>query len=418
MQNDPFGILREQKIRNSKVRDVFTPHVPIMDVHLFFGRQRQVASVIEHLNTPGQHALLFGDRGVGKSSLANICADVLLGQLIDGPLIKKSCDSTDTFLSIVAKPLLDVGVNIQIDSESKSKTEGGNAGLNIPVISAGIKSDSTNASTASGLRARALSPAWVAEQIGGLKGLLLIDEVDAISDAEDKQKLAELVKQLSDAQSPLKILLVGIAQTAADLTAGHPSVQRCLRETRVGRMGEQELKEIIFNGQKKLNLSFSAAAVKRIVAVSSGYPHFTHLLALKSAEDAIAEGKKEIFVADVEEATRRAVNDAEGSLKKTYDDAVRSAQTETYKKILLAASLCKSEELTAAELRGAYEKLHGEAMPQSRLNNYLIKLVSGNGSRVLRRLGKGVYRFSDPRMPSYVRIAQSHIRDEGDEDDD
>lgn len=87
-QPDMFGLARERKINASSVRKVFTPHEPIRDQQLFFGRQREVQSLIEQLNTPGQHALLFGDRGVGKSSLANVAADLILS-VLTGEVIKR-----------------------------------------------------------------------------------------------------------------------------------------------------------------------------------------------------------------------------------------------------------------------------------------------------------------------------------------
>lgn len=406
---DLFGLKRERRIVRSRVRDIFTPHQPVQSVELFFGRQAEVQRLIEYLNTPGQHALLFGDRGVGKSSLANITADLLLQNLVKGKLIRKRCDSGDTFVSIVAEPLSNAGIDIQITSNQQQKAEGGSAGLSIPVVKAGIDTKTTRTTTTSGYQDRANSPSWVAQQIGRLEGLFLIDEVDAIQNPYDKKRLAELVKLLSDAGSSLKILLVGIAETAADLTASHQSVQRCLRETRLARMSPHELEQIIIAGQKKLKLQFTTQAIQRIVAVSSGYPHFTHLLALKAAEDAIAEKRSDISVSHVEVATRRAVEDAEGSLKRTYDAAIRSSGTDAYKKILLAAATCKAEEIVAQDLRKAYERLWQESLTQGSLNNYLQRLVSEDGTSILRRLAKGVYRFTDPRMPSYVRIAQSHI---------
>ena len=98
----------------------------------FFGRTQEVKALIEHLNTPGQHALLFGDRGVGKSSLANISSDLLLSRLAKGKFFRKRCDSTDTFYSILAEPLAAVGVNRALIETEKSKTEGGKADVGIP----------------------------------------------------------------------------------------------------------------------------------------------------------------------------------------------------------------------------------------------------------------------------------------------
>ncbi|MEO8629363.1 MAG: hypothetical protein ABI612_14865 [Betaproteobacteria bacterium] len=68
--SDLFGLRRERRIIKSGVRNIFTPRQTIHSVSLFFGREALVRKLIEQIDTPGQHALLYGDRGVGKSSLA------------------------------------------------------------------------------------------------------------------------------------------------------------------------------------------------------------------------------------------------------------------------------------------------------------------------------------------------------------
>lgn len=403
--SDPFGLVREEKIRRSRVREIFTPHVPVNSVELFLGRSREVQSLIEQLSTPGQHALLFGDRGVGKSSLANIAAELLLSKLMPGKVIVKRCDSSDTFESVVAKPLEAVGIDLSIVDSTDSREEGGDAKAGIAGFGASIKSTHDTSITRLGLAARASSPSWVSDQISALSGLYLIDEVDALARDEDRKRLAELCKLLSDSRSSLKLLIVGIAETGSVLVAGHPSVSRCLKETRLGRMTDNEMISIIEKGEAKLGLKFTAQAKQRIAKVSSGFAHFVHLLSLKAAEDAIGAGADEITVQSVEAATRRAVNDAEGSLKRAYDSACRSANTDEYKNILFAASHCGADEFTALELRERYGEMFEKEIKQGWLNNFLNRLVSIDGSTVLRRIAKGVYRFSDPRMPSFVRIA-------------
>ena len=407
--SDPFGIEREESIRRSGVRDIFTPHKPINSLNLFFGRTTEVRSLIEHLNTPGQHALLFGDRGVGKSSLANIASELLLKGLASGRFYKKRCDSTDTFKSILAGPLSDVGVNIHLIESERRKAEGGKADVGIPGFGGGVHTTTENKSKERGLSSELESPGWVASKLAKLDALLLVDELDVLSDTSDRHKIAELIKHLSDEGSPFKVLLVGIAETGADLTDGHPSVERCLRETRLSRMSEPELRQILDEGEKALGLKFTPQAKTRIITVSSGYPHFTHLLALKAAEDAIAEGRKEIGVVNIEAATRRAVDDSEGRLKRQYDEACRSYGTDEYHHIVCAAALLGSEEFTAAALREQYRILWGRNIDQNSLNNYFNRLVSDGDGTILRRIAKGVYRFNDPRMPSFVRIANMAV---------
>ncbi len=58
IEDDPYGIKREELIKESNIRTIFTPNRPINSLDLFMGRKDIVKSVIEGLNTPGQHLLL------------------------------------------------------------------------------------------------------------------------------------------------------------------------------------------------------------------------------------------------------------------------------------------------------------------------------------------------------------------------
>lgn len=400
---DLFGLDKEKKILHSGVRDIFTPYKPIMVKELFFGRSKEVESIIKQLNTPGQHSILFGERGVGKSSLANITAE-LLKILTNDKLIIKRCDSHDNFETIVEHLLNEVGINLQVSSTQYQKAEGGKAGLGILCVSAGIASETTNTTNVKGCEERASSPSWVAQKVKNINALFLLDEIDVVN-KEEKWKVAELIKQLSDEGSCLKFLIVGIAETASELTHGHESVQRCLKETYLRKMNDAEIENIVMNGEKKLGLNFALSAVRKIVTVSSGYPHFAHLLALKAAESAIGEERKEIQLGHIHQATDDATGDAEGSLRTKYNETVRSSNTDEFKKILVAATIIKKEEFTATDLRDSYKQIMGLSVNQSWLNNYLQKIVANDSSAILRRLAKGVYKFSDPRMPSYIKLA-------------
>lgn len=192
---DLFGLTRETKIINSGIREIFTPHRPIQSMDLFFGRQKEVQKIIEQVNTPGQHSLLYGERGVGKSSLANIATNLLISKLIRGKLYTKRCDSQDTFLSILAEPLTDFGIEISLGSTSEAHKQGGRAGLKIPIADAGISSERTTTKT---YTSQALTPSTVSAFLQSRHGLLYIDEIDRIKNIEDKYALAELIKLLSD----------------------------------------------------------------------------------------------------------------------------------------------------------------------------------------------------------------------------
>ena len=408
MPTDPFGLRREQAINSSGVRDVFSPHRPINRVELFFGREKEVGAIIEQINTPGQHSLLYGDRGVGKSSLANIASELLLGQVIKGELYSYRCDSHSTFESILARPLAEVGVDMSISSETKSSKSGGSAKLKVPIAEGGFGTESTNTEERVSLRGN-LTPSVAADYLKSLPGLLVIDEADVIKKKVDKRHLAEFIKLLSDHDSALKVLVVGVAETGSILVDNHESVGRCLRETKLRRMPEVELSKIVTGGANQVNLKFAGPVVRSIAKVSAGYPHFTHLLALKCAEDAVAESRKIINSEHLNLAIQKSIEDAEGSLTRTYSKAIRSYNTDMYRVVLCAAASLPKEEFTSKELRDEIKSQTGEEYSQGTIANYLKRLVSEGTGTILRREAKGVYRFNDPRMPSYIKIANSML---------
>ncbi len=51
---------------------VFTPSSAISSIDLFRGRKEIRDRLIAAITARGKHAILFGDRGVGKTSIANI----------------------------------------------------------------------------------------------------------------------------------------------------------------------------------------------------------------------------------------------------------------------------------------------------------------------------------------------------------
>ncbi len=404
-----FGKKREELIKRTRVREIFTPSRPINTIELLFGREPQVTKLVEILNTPGQHALLFGDRGVGKSSLAKVVTLYLLAERYykDNQIFFKRCDSEDTFESVLEKPLKNVGVDVSVKETTNSHQEKGKAEISAGFASADIESSRQKVEK----RIGNISASFVAEKLEGSEGVLVVDEADAIQDSANKKKLAELIKHLSDCNSKFKLLVVGIADTGADLLGKHPSIQRCLVEVPLDRMSDIELRKIIETGQRNLSshrLSFDHDVINMIVKVSNGYPYFTHLLALKCAEEAIVASRSTIRKEDLQNSTQLAAEGAEGSLKNAYQDAIRShwGDGALYKYILLAAATLGTHEFSAKDLRAKVCELCGRDVTQTQLNNFYKGLISDQGT-VLRRLSKGVYCFSDPRMPSYIRIANA-----------
>lgn len=432
-------------VKHSRLHEVFRSAKPITDERFLVGRENILTRSNQLLQAEGTHIILFGDRGVGKSSLGNVLLDVFQRTRDDERLYIYRCNADTQLRDMVAGILLFKGKNINEVQRvaSKHKNNEVNLGATIGVNAVGsisgggriVEAVSSEALEV-GDRELANDPSWVAQHIHGIDGLVFIDELDKVANPEVKHKLATLVKAVSDyRESRLNFVLAGIAQNAAELTAGHPSVQRCLREVPVERLTAEALKKIIdvgeegllsWNGSEWLPLHFDEDVKNEIARLSFGYPYFTQLLATHAAEVAILKGKNLVTTDMLDEAVRTAVNDAEDDLKKSLVHALKEDSSSMFKNLLRSAAEVSATTISAQELRQAVFERTGQDLSAQQVNPYLRRLVGDketleevlsdveNPKPIFIRIGVGQYRFFDPRMPSYIRLALSGSNDQSD----
>ena len=298
-------------------------------------------------------------------------------------------------------------VDIDLLESTQSEESGGNAGIAAGFANAGVASKRNKTEKKASPESR-ISPSYLAELLSKKFsfGLLIVDEVDAIKDPSVKYQLAETIKLLSDSHSTFKVMLVGVAEFSETLTNGHPSIGRCAVEIKIERMKDPEIKQIITTGAMRIKppMDFDDDVTKRIVQLANGYPYFAHLIALKCVEDALAENRKHIRVHHLPSALISATSEAEQTLRSTFDAATSSATTNMYRVVVDAASRFGVENFSAADLRRKIQEINEKSITQGALNNLFKKLVDDNHECILHRVAKGTYRFSDPRMPSFVKI--------------
>src|SRR5258706_15076669 len=76
-----------------------TPAKSIKDPEHLRGRESKLRAIDRALNSPGRHVFIFGDRGVGKTSLAQSAA--VLHQSADNEPIVIACESGADFFKLV-----------------------------------------------------------------------------------------------------------------------------------------------------------------------------------------------------------------------------------------------------------------------------------------------------------------------------
>lgn len=85
------------------ITEAFSPGAPVQEKDLFSGRNAQIAALIDAVNQRGRHAIVFGERGVGKTSLVNILALVMHRPNRELIYVRVNADPSDTFASLWKK---------------------------------------------------------------------------------------------------------------------------------------------------------------------------------------------------------------------------------------------------------------------------------------------------------------------------
>ena len=363
---------------------VFSPGAPVDKYALFAGRREQVADVINAINQRGQHVVLFGERGVGKTSLANVLAEVFstsnFSGLNSGTV---NCDRKDSFSSLWHKAFREIDVDNE-DGQTSPLSQW---------LEKDVRPDDV----------RYLLHYLPKEKI------IIFDEVDTLEDSQTKALLADTIKNLSDHSSNVTLVLVGVADSVDDLIQQHESLERSLVQVRMPRMSVEELYEVIDNGIVALDMEIDPAARQRIAARSEGLPHFTHLLALHACQRAIIDDRRKVTANDVREATNLAVAKAQQSILSAYHKATTSQQPDTlYAKVLLACTLAPTDMLgyfAARDLRDSLSKIAGKRYDIPAFSRHLNELSSSVRGPILQQTGTNRrfrFRFVNPMMQPFI----------------
>jgi Cdc6-like AAA superfamily ATPase len=391
-----------------KVGTLFSPSAPVAVESLFAGRTKQLRTLLDAIPLRGRHAIVYGERGVGKTSLARVLTAFMTIDA-DGDVATPyaSCDSTDTFDSVWRKVFADLPVMWE-DPEASP-----------PVAQEGTAADTLPTDTH-------LTPEWVRrylEHYGQDRTLVVvIDEFDCFPDKSERRLFAETIKLLSDRSVPATVLLVGVSDDVSSLLAEHASIERALVQVQMPRMSRNELQEIIDKALAGVSMKMEPLAADRITFLSQGLPHYTHLLGLETAKQAIDAGTMTISLDHVRLAVHTAIENAQATIRESYHRATRSAHKDhLYGTVLLACAVAQGDEqgyFTAADVRGPMCQITKHAYEIPSFSRHLHDFCEENRGMVLRRIGAKHnyrFRFANPLLQPYVilkGIADGKISEE------
>jgi len=390
----------------------FTPARPISSIEHLVGRDLHLDESQNALLSAGRHLFIFGDRGVGKSSLAQTAA-VQANNSKTNPILL-ACTPKLTFFQLMSD-LLNEALS-QVTSSRATEVE---ISLNLGPISAKLKQclekgvnveiKSVNAATTI-LR-------YVSE-LGGGGQIIIIDEFDRMKPRE-RELISDLIKQISDQSVDIKFIFCGVASSLEEFVGFHPSVGRYVFSVHLDRLDLESRKQIISTAYDAMGVFIDSNMLIRISQISDGYPYFVHLIGeqiiyclhynaieIRNRDGMIIEAK--ISGEHFDQGIKRSVAASEGFLKEKYEKATMDGGSRDYEFALWASAdsptlTRKVGEIYDSSYLYLCDQFQHKPLNIDTFRNRMSSLRRNHGE-ILRSQRPGWYQFSENMMRGYVRM--------------
>ncbi len=362
---------------------------PVAEEDLFAGRAAEVHRILEAVLERSKHVILFGERGVGKTSIANVFWRRYNARLQTVVAARVQADPADTFSSLWNKAF------DELVSVARSMGR-----YDLVLVSNEYSIE---------------TPDQVRRELQKCKPnaipIIIFDEFDKLRDTMSRELFANLIKYLYDYSLNTTMVLVGVAEDVSSLITDHQSLDRALAQIKLNRMNDTELNDVIDTRLGKTQFRIDGDARWTIITLSRGLPYFTQMLTKYSAKAAIGEKTLTIKPSHVRSAMDRFIMEADQSFQDAYSLATDSPQKgHLFKEVLLACALARTDPsgfFTPTDVIEPLTGIVGQRKQHAHFSRHLSEFISEDRGQVLSRRGhvrNYRFRFRDPMMQPYVII--------------
>lgn len=389
----------------------FTPSATIKTPERLFGRAKALTTIDRAFASSGRQVFIYGDRGVGKSSLAETAA--LLHQDSAHAPIYVACANSGSFAEVLAA----IG-NSTLDITKRVEQSGATGTYGASVLGTGFNFKPAEHTRHSLPQADTLSGAldiirYVLSKRQGMQ-VIIVDEMERIGDPKEREKFAEFIKNIPQLEERVRFIFCGIGTTVDELIGAHPSAGRILETISLEKLHHNYLWDIIRNVAEKTGIAVASEMFVRIGQISDGFPHYVHLIgesmfwSAYDDEQDISAMAPQHFKAGITGALER----AEGILRQQYQKATRKTKnTSDYEEALWAVADTTSDSRQLSEIyEASYKRIMLGRQRQRTLlskevfNQRLLALKKDGHGGILKGYGSGWFGFRENIIRGYVRL--------------
>jgi Cdc6-like AAA superfamily ATPase len=373
--------------RRFEANQLFTPSAPIAVAEMFAGRQRQAARIVDAIGERGKHVVMYGERGVGKSSMAQMIPFFLPSGNQAVRHIRVQCFPGDNF-SKIAKRIFS---RIHFDADYGE----GKRAYSVAEFYPGEVTIDDFLQEMEQFKEHQIP-------------IIVIDEFNEVDDEETSVIISNLIKSLSDNASNVTIVVVGVANSLLDLMERHESIERCTEQINMPRMSPDERREVIEKRLSKLGMAIEDDAKWTIINLSRGLPAYVHSLGKHAVYSAIEELRVKITINDVNKAIEEVITGLQETLREGFELATRSNHAKArFKPVLTACALARCDDSGFFMPVAVCEPLASITKKTVEIANFTDMLMefADRRGQILERTGEARayrFRFAKPAMQPYV----------------
>lgn len=265
-----------RKLSRRAIAKIFDSSRPVKSRSELFGRRQEIDALLSAVLDSGQHAIVHGARGSGKTSLVKIFGD--FADQKGAIVLYLPCEPGASFADLMRGFLYDLP-DAAIDAAMRQAYT--------------VKKE---------LIPKDFGPrifAYLVENLFQQPTIFVLDEFDRINDPQVKADIAITMKLLSDADSNLVFMLVGIAQSVNEVIEAHPSLRRHVKTLRLDRIDESSVSALINRGCSVAGIDVTPDARAAIIRAACGSPYHVRLFCHQAILSAVRTDHPKVEASDV-----------------------------------------------------------------------------------------------------------------------